>query len=832
MAPLPFRGIAYPTNYTHTTGVDGTWTVQTTDSTHSSTLKSEGEQRYLSIHLDSTDETVDRVGTNLLDESAEPGKSPSFSRDVEMTTTTTIGTVHSRYKSSHREIDDQGHAVDGTYSARTQRTNKTSTFDENDYYNYLLDPSTVWSHTKRRTGDSTTVGNYATEQGSYNDKRRSDGTYVRDMHGQFTTIVSISNLDQPEGTIHSELEFNANYSSWFYDSDGTLGTSTEHEWLRKDRETTKTVGNFGGGKLISTKTKATTEEELFDRKRSYEDPLDDGGTGWTVDHWQLREVIETKPNAGTGETETAGQMSERIAGTKTHANTALPTRFYASPNFHNSTLVPFDYTDYMQTVSLVDGQGNTLLHFDKTVALAPEDSQPRPAPPTIEELIEAGVIQPANGDSWWWAGTKAFTYEFGVGVADLITDEIPYLSQAKALDKLVNDRNLVTGEDDLGALDRASSVLDLIPFGSTLKRAGKGLGAIVGLGGDVSKSVNRAVRNSDKVLRVGSETAQSAAKTADDIAAAAARGEFDDNARRIAGYDEQDILPVMQPGGGCFSADTPVATPHGPKPIGQFRVGETVLAFDHERGTWSPRRVEKVHRRVYEDSLVTIHTETDSIRATVYHPVWVLAGRNLDDRPAPKELEPSEDEGLSLSGRWVNSHDLRPGDVLFDRNGEKQYVIRIEQEFVSGFAIVNLTVEGDHTFAVGESGLLVHNTYAKPVRDDLLEQNGMREISPPSGLGMQNPIVREAAEDGDIAHLLLQERLREKGWLVDRADTAVVDPATGKTIYPDAISPAGHPVEIKPRSPTGERAGRTQLDAYERATGRNGRVIYHDFLDL
>ena len=103
----------------------------------------------------------------------------------------------------------------------------------------------------------------------------------------------------------------------------------------------------------------------------------------------------------------------------------------------------------------------------------------------------------------------------------------------------------------------------------------------------------------------------------------------------------------------------------------------------------------------------------------------------------------------------------------------------------------------------------------------------MREIPPPSGLGMQNPVVREAVEDGDVQHRMLQERLRQKGWSVDRADTAVIDPATGQTVYPDAISPRGHPLEIKPRTSTGEARGATQLPKYERATGKKGRVIYY-----
>jgi hypothetical protein len=107
------------------------------------------------------------------------------------------------------------------------------------------------------------------------------------------------------------------------------------------------------------------------------------------------------------------------------------------------------------------------------------------------------------------------------------------------------------------------------------------------------------------------------------------------------------------------------------------------------------------------------------------------------------------------------------------------------------------------------------------------EINAMREIAPPSNQGMQNPIVRNKVENGVLKHEMLQERMRRKGWLVDRAETGMIDPATGETVYPDAITPTGHPVEIKPRTPTGVEAGKSQLPQYERATGKRGRVIYY-----
>ncbi|QDT69093.1 Hint module [Planctomycetes bacterium MalM25] len=171
---------------------------------------------------------------------------------------------------------------------------------------------------------------------------------------------------------------------------------------------------------------------------------------------------------------------------------------------------------------------------------------------------------------------------------------------------------------------------------------------------------------------------------------------------------------MIQPGGGCFTGDTPVSTPEGLRSISALRAGDTVLAYDHDSGGWSPRAVTAVHENLYEDSLVTVTTDSGAFRATVHHPVWVVAGRELAERPVCTELSPGENEGGSLAGRWVNSHDLRPGDVLIDRHGDQRTVLRTEQAFVSAEPVFNLTVEGLHTYAVGEIGLLVHNACAKP----------------------------------------------------------------------------------------------------------------------
>jgi hypothetical protein len=62
-----------------------------------------------------------------------------------------------------------------------------------------------------------------------------------------------------------------------------------------------------------------------------------------------------------------------------------------------------------------------------------------------------------------------------------------------------------------------------------------------------------------------------------------------------------------------------------------------------------------------------------------------------------------------LSGRWVDSQDLLPGDVIQCLNGRRRVVEQITLRQVEGIPVANLTVEANHTFAVGECGILVHN---------------------------------------------------------------------------------------------------------------------------
>ena len=83
-----------------------------------------------------------------------------------------------------------------------------------------------------------------------------------------------------------------------------------------------------------------------------------------------------------------------------------------------------------------------------------------------------------------------------------------------------------------------------------------------------------------------------------------------------------------------------------------------------------------------------------------------------------------------------------------------------------------------------------------------------------------------AAAKGRQIHEAFKQRVGSKpGWT---PEPRLVDPKTGKTVIPDALTPSGRPIELKPNTPSGRAAGACQLRKYERATGMKGRVIYYD----
>jgi hypothetical protein len=85
-----------------------------------------------------------------------------------------------------------------------------------------------------------------------------------------------------------------------------------------------------------------------------------------------------------------------------------------------------------------------------------------------------------------------------------------------------------------------------------------------------------------------------------------------------------------------------------------------------------------------------------------------------------------------------------------------------------------------------------------------------------------------AAARGRQVHEEFKEKVKakeDKGW---RPNPVYEDPATGKKLIPDARTPNGNPIELKPNTPSGRAAGKRQMKKYEAAAKKKGRVLYYD----
>lgn len=114
-----------------------------------------------------------------------------------------------------------------------------------------------------------------------------------------------------------------------------------------------------------------------------------------------------------------------------------------------------------------------------------------------------------------------------------------------------------------------------------------------------------------------------------------------------------------------------------------------------------------IFKHDYDGDVIVVGVAGTSFRATGNHPIWVVDGEALDQRTTP-EHAPDAPTGSLLRGRWIEVRDLRVGDVLLLRGGEEKVVesLAVGQE---ALRVYNLEVAEDHTYAVGEAQVLVHN---------------------------------------------------------------------------------------------------------------------------
>ncbi|MDR1244459.1 MAG: hypothetical protein LBJ98_00565 [Endomicrobium sp.] len=82
-----------------------------------------------------------------------------------------------------------------------------------------------------------------------------------------------------------------------------------------------------------------------------------------------------------------------------------------------------------------------------------------------------------------------------------------------------------------------------------------------------------------------------------------------------------------------------------------------------------------------------------------------------------------------------------------------------------------------------------------------------------------------AAQRGKQAHKDFQKKINaKKGW---QSEPTLLG-ADGKIYKPDAVTPSGTFIELKPNTPRGRSRGRAQAKKYREQLGMNGKVVYYD----
>ncbi|MCG6153951.1 polymorphic toxin-type HINT domain-containing protein [Leptospira bandrabouensis] len=136
----------------------------------------------------------------------------------------------------------------------------------------------------------------------------------------------------------------------------------------------------------------------------------------------------------------------------------------------------------------------------------------------------------------------------------------------------------------------------------------------------------------------------------------------------------------------CFVAGTKVHTKNGLKNIEDIQVGDVVLSWNETTGEREYKVVTELFLHEINQLYEVKTTKGTTLETTWNHPFWVV------DR---KE--------------WVEVKDLRVGDVLALADGALVEISHIRSYYVEPTKVYNFEVEDNHSYFVGEDGVLVHN---------------------------------------------------------------------------------------------------------------------------
>lgn len=145
----------------------------------------------------------------------------------------------------------------------------------------------------------------------------------------------------------------------------------------------------------------------------------------------------------------------------------------------------------------------------------------------------------------------------------------------------------------------------------------------------------------------------------------------------------------------CFVAGTPIHTRDGLKAIEQIRVGDMVWSrSEHDVGDASWRKVTEWaptgEQKIYEVSVEARDGRAETYRTTEMHPFWVETG------------------GADGTGGFIAASLLKAGESVRLVDGSAARITSVTSTQVIE-PVYNFSVEGWHTYHIGELGVWVHN---------------------------------------------------------------------------------------------------------------------------
>lgn len=158
------------------------------------------------------------------------------------------------------------------------------------------------------------------------------------------------------------------------------------------------------------------------------------------------------------------------------------------------------------------------------------------------------------------------------------------------------------------------------------------------------------------------------------------------SANAVAAFSGGALIRMKQGAPVCFVAGTMILTAAGLVAIENIKAGDKVVATNEDTFETAEKKVLETYIRE-TNQLVHLTINKELITTTINHPFYI---KNLG---------------------FVNAGELQAGNEVVNQKGEIYTVENVRFEFVeSTEKVYNFQVEDFHTYHVGNSGVLVHNS--------------------------------------------------------------------------------------------------------------------------